>query len=260
MRAFEEFKAANDARLDAIENGRGDVLLEEKVDRIDRALTEQKSLIETSGARRPPPGARRRSGAVSEHKSAWSAYLRRGDDLGADAVRSQGALASAPAPDGGYVAPPELDRLIEQRLKQVSPMRADRDGAHHERQRVQEADQPDRGRHGLGRGDRRARRRRLRRRWRCSNSRRPNSTPTSPRRRRCSTTASSISKSGSRAKWRRRSPAQERAAFVTGDGDEQAARASSATTWSPKAATCGARSATSLTGADGALRRVRSGR
>ena len=78
MRAFEEFKAANDARLDAIENGRGDVLLEEKVDRIDRALTEQKSLIEKAAlaGRRPALGA---DPAVSEHKSAWSSYLRRGD-------------------------------------------------------------------------------------------------------------------------------------------------------------------------------------
>jgi predicted phage gp36 major capsid-like protein len=35
---FEEFKAANDERLAVIEHKRGDVLLEEKVDRINQAL------------------------------------------------------------------------------------------------------------------------------------------------------------------------------------------------------------------------------
>ena len=35
---FEEFKSANDERIARIERGRGDVLLEEKVDRINQAL------------------------------------------------------------------------------------------------------------------------------------------------------------------------------------------------------------------------------
>jgi HK97 family phage major capsid protein len=122
MRAFEEFKAANDARLDAIENKRADVLLEEKVDRIDRALTEQKSLIEKAAlaGRRPALAA---DPAASEHKSAWTSYLRRGD-VAALAQFEAKALSVGSDADGGYVAPPELDRLIESRLKQVSPMRS----------------------------------------------------------------------------------------------------------------------------------------
>ncbi|HRE44324.1 MAG TPA: phage major capsid protein [Terricaulis sp.] len=125
MRAFEEFKSANDARLAALEKGRGDVVLEEKVDRIDRALTEQKSLLERAAlaGRRPGLGA---DPAVSEHKSAWNSYLRRGD-VSALAQFESKALSIVGSPaggqDGGYVAPPELDRLIESRLKQVSPMR-----------------------------------------------------------------------------------------------------------------------------------------
>jgi HK97 family phage major capsid protein len=126
MRAFEDFKAANDARLDAIERERGDVLLEEKVDRIDRALSEQKSLIERAAlaGRRPGLAA---DPLQSEHKSAWSSYLRRGD-ISALAQFEAKALSVVghPTPggaDGGYVAPPELDRMIESRLRQVSPMR-----------------------------------------------------------------------------------------------------------------------------------------
>ncbi|MBN9003421.1 MAG: phage major capsid protein, partial [Rhizobiales bacterium] len=38
---FEEFKSANDERLGALERKRGDVLLEEKVDRINAALDTQ---------------------------------------------------------------------------------------------------------------------------------------------------------------------------------------------------------------------------
>lgn len=121
LRAFEEFKSANDARLDALERKRGDVLLEEKVDRIDRALSEQKSLIERAAlaGRRPALGA---DPAASEHKSAWHAYLRRGDVSALTQIESK-ALSAGSDPNGGYVAPPELDRMIEQRLRQVSPMR-----------------------------------------------------------------------------------------------------------------------------------------
>ncbi len=121
MHAFEEFKAANDARLDAIEKRRGDVLLEEKVERIDRALTEQKSLLERAAlaGRRPALAA---EPAESEHKSAWSAYVRRGDisQLGQFEAK---ALSVGVAADGGHLAPAELDRLIESRLRAASPMR-----------------------------------------------------------------------------------------------------------------------------------------
>ena len=121
MRAFEEFKSANDARIEAIERRQGDVLLEEKVERIDRALAEQKSLIERAAlaGRRPALAA---DPAASEHKSAWTAYLRRGD-ITALAQFEAKALSVGSDPDGGYVAPHELDRMIESRLKQVSPMR-----------------------------------------------------------------------------------------------------------------------------------------
>ncbi len=123
MRTFEAFKEANDARLATLERGRGDVLLDEKVDRIDRALSEQKGLIEriALAGRRPAMGAD--PAPVSEHKAAWRAYLRRGDDAGLARFEAK-ALSAGSDADGGYVAPAELDRLIEMRLTQVSPMRS----------------------------------------------------------------------------------------------------------------------------------------
>ena len=121
MSTFEEFKAANDARLDALERKRGDVLLEEKVERIDRTLSEQKSLIERAALNG------RRAGlaadpASSEHKSAWSTYMRHGDVSALTQFEAK-SLSVGVSADGGYIAPPELDRLIESRLRAASPMR-----------------------------------------------------------------------------------------------------------------------------------------
>ncbi|GAM98858.1 phage major capsid protein [alpha proteobacterium U9-1i] len=122
MRAFESFKEANDQRLTAIERGRGDVVLEDKVDRIDRALGEQKSMLERLALSGRRPGLASDPAPMSEHKSAWNAYVRRGDESALSSFEAK-ALSAGSNPDGGYVAPPELDRLIDSRLRQVSPMR-----------------------------------------------------------------------------------------------------------------------------------------
>jgi len=120
MRAFEAFKDANDARLEALERNRGDILLEDKVDRIDRVMSEQKSLLEklALSGRRPTLAAESR---MSEHKSAWNSYLRRGDESALARIETKELAVSD---DGAHVAPPELDRMIESRLAAVSPMRS----------------------------------------------------------------------------------------------------------------------------------------
>ncbi|HVY87152.1 MAG TPA: phage major capsid protein [Caulobacterales bacterium] len=123
LRAFEEFKAANDQRLAALERGRGDVLLEEKVDRIDRALVEQKTALERIAMNGRRPSLAADPAPLSEQKAAWSAYVRRGDESGLASFEAK-ALSVGSNTDGGYVAPPELDRMIESRLAQVSPMRS----------------------------------------------------------------------------------------------------------------------------------------
>lgn len=121
QRTFEAFKDANDARLAALERGRGDVLLEEKVDRIERSMQETKAALErvALAARRP---ALAPDAGEAEHRQAWNAYLRRGDESHMARLEMK-ALSVGTASDGGYVAPPELDRTIARRLKQVSPMR-----------------------------------------------------------------------------------------------------------------------------------------
>lgn len=47
MRAFEHYKATNDERLAAMERRSGDVLLDDKLARIDAALDDYKSRLDT---------------------------------------------------------------------------------------------------------------------------------------------------------------------------------------------------------------------
>jgi HK97 family phage major capsid protein len=122
--AFEALKAANDARLGEIEKrGAADPVLEAKLKKIEQSLDRQRTALERLALEqsRPPIGDDPRR-TDPEHKSAWSAYLRKGDDSGIARLDLKSVNVGTEA-QGGYVAPPELDRLIEQRLTASSPMR-----------------------------------------------------------------------------------------------------------------------------------------
>lgn len=114
MKAFEAFREANNARLDAIEKKAGDPLLEEKVARIDSQLAKAERRMERlRDAGRATGLASARAGAApDEIKQAWHGYLRAGLEM-----------KSGLAGTGGPLAPPETERLIERRLMAASPMR-----------------------------------------------------------------------------------------------------------------------------------------
>jgi len=125
---FEEFKSANDERIDALERKRGDVLLEEKVDRINAALDRQTRRMDEMALRqaRPPLEGRGRiaaDAAAREHKSAFDAYVRSGEAGALRALETKAMSAGSNA-DGGYLVPPELEHEIGQRLAAISPIRA----------------------------------------------------------------------------------------------------------------------------------------
>ena len=124
LAAFEALKAANDARIDEIEKrGAVDPVLEAKLKKIEQSLDRQRTALERLALEqaRPPIGDDPRR-TDPEHKSAWGAYLRKGDDSGIARLDLKSVNVGTEA-QGGYVAPPELDRLIEQRLTASSPMR-----------------------------------------------------------------------------------------------------------------------------------------
>lgn len=127
MQMFEEFKASNDERL-AAAGRRADVLLDEKVDRINTALDAQMKRIDDLALKsaRPSLGgtrARASDSAAREHKSAFDAYVRGGDSTSLRQIETK-ALSAGSDADGGYLVPDELEHEIGQRLAAISPIRA----------------------------------------------------------------------------------------------------------------------------------------
>ncbi len=120
MNAFEGFKEANDERLNQLEKRMtADVVTVEKVDRISRAM-DQLSLKQS----RPPLGRDTKQGVEpSEHKSAFDAYVRRGDERAMNQLEAK-AMSVGTATDGGYLVPSEIETEIGRRLSVLSPIRS----------------------------------------------------------------------------------------------------------------------------------------
>jgi HK97 family phage major capsid protein len=120
MRAFEEFKATNDERLEQIEQRvKRDVLTEEKLERLNRALDE----VSLRAARPRLAGDAPVSLAAGQHKAAFEGYVRKGETGQLRRVEAK-ALSVGSDPDGGYLVPAEVERQVMTSLKQVSPIRA----------------------------------------------------------------------------------------------------------------------------------------
>lgn len=127
MEAFEAFKETNERRLGEIEQKMtADVVTRDKVDRINRAMDEQKRVLDQLALKKARPalgGSGEGSLEVAEHKAAFSAYMRRGDDGALRALEGK-AMSVGSAADGGYLVPPETDTEIGRRLSAASPIRA----------------------------------------------------------------------------------------------------------------------------------------
>lgn len=128
--AFEDFKQANDERLDEIEKKlTADILTEEKVDRINRALDRQKKTVDELALTlaRPEIGGgemrARLDPARREHKRAFDLYVRKGEAQDLRALEAK-ALSAQSDPDGGYLVPAETERMIDRIVSDASPIRA----------------------------------------------------------------------------------------------------------------------------------------
>ncbi len=114
--AFEDFKKAHDDKL----NSKADVVVNEKVERIDAAVGNFQKAIDDLNAKM---AAANLGGAVigdlqadPEYVNAFKAHMRKGD--------VQAAMTKGTDADGGYLAPVEWDRTITNKLKEISPIRA----------------------------------------------------------------------------------------------------------------------------------------
>lgn len=129
MNAFEAFRETNDARLQELEQkSSDDVLLREKLSRIDSALDGYKSTIDslTLKASRPALGSSNK-GQISpqalEHKMAFDRYVRSGEATNLKRLEAK-SLTAGVAADGGYLVPSETENEILSRMQILSPIRA----------------------------------------------------------------------------------------------------------------------------------------
>lgn len=128
MRAFEAFKETNDQRLALEQKRAGDVVVDEKLARINAAMDAQARRLDeiTLKLARPAPGGDRgvaRSAAGLEHKQAFDAYVRSGESAGLRALEMK-AMSVGSNADGGYLVPPEVETQIGARLTAISPIRS----------------------------------------------------------------------------------------------------------------------------------------
>jgi HK97 family phage major capsid protein len=119
MRAFAQYKETNDERVTTIEKRGGDVLLEEKVERINSTIDSHQRWIDESNLKsaRPALGAENKSATSfdqREHKSAFVSYMRNGETAGLRQLELK-ALSVGSNPDGGYVVPVEIEQQISAR-------------------------------------------------------------------------------------------------------------------------------------------------
>lgn len=115
---FEAFKAANDARLDAIEHKRADGLLEDKLERIEQSMQTAEQRLNRLISHKSRPVLSEAREPVDERKSAWDGYIRSGR-IG---LELKAGISSASG--SGALAPVETEAFISRRLQAVSPMRS----------------------------------------------------------------------------------------------------------------------------------------
>ncbi|KQY20108.1 phage major capsid protein [Rhizobium sp. Root482] len=127
MGAFEAFKETNNRRLGELESKlTADVVTRDKMDRISRAMDEQKRLIDQMALKKARPALGKSDEAsleTVEHKAAFEAYIRKGDEQALRELEAK-AFSIGSSSDGGYLVPNETDSEIGRRLSVVSPIRA----------------------------------------------------------------------------------------------------------------------------------------
>lgn len=140
-RSHEEYKQVSDQRWKELEKrGSADPLLEEKLARIDKSLSDdvkKKEQLEVElkraldaidalakKANRPRGGGHDDLTADQlDHKRAFANFIKKGDETGLEELQLK-ALSASVDSEGGYAVPENLDREISKRLRDVSPVRS----------------------------------------------------------------------------------------------------------------------------------------
>ena len=115
QKAFEEFKAANDQKLSA----KADVVLDEKVERINADITKQLDELNAKLMAVSVGAGNGDDPAKAVYAKAFDAFFRRGAE-----TELQASLATNSKPDGGYLVPETMEATIDRVLGKVSAIRA----------------------------------------------------------------------------------------------------------------------------------------
>ena len=126
--AFEAFKETNERELAEIKSrGSADVITSEQANRISRSLDTTQRRLDEMALKSARPHLGQTSGPRTHtelaHKSAFDGYIRHGESSGLHDLESK-ALSIGSGPDGGYLVPVETERLVNQALRAISPIRA----------------------------------------------------------------------------------------------------------------------------------------
>lgn len=123
-RAFDEFKKANDTRLNEMAaKGAADPVLLEKTEKLSTLLGDIQDRIDELEKKAKRPGdAGPGSEAADEYKKAFGEFVRKGRTEDLEELRVKAGQIGTNE-DGGYAIPEDLDRTILTLMKDTSPMR-----------------------------------------------------------------------------------------------------------------------------------------
>jgi HK97 family phage major capsid protein len=128
-KAFEQFKAVNDARLQEIEKkGFASIDKEEKLSKIEAEMQSlEKKMEELAKGQRPGQGlpvASEQDERKAKYMQALDGYLRKGKDIDHDLFQAQCKAMSVDSDvDGGFLVTPEMSSEIVEKIFESNPMR-----------------------------------------------------------------------------------------------------------------------------------------
>lgn len=118
--AWEAFKKTNDERLAQIEKGNSGADHKAALDKINVDLDKLGADLAKLG--RPKADEGEKGAASAEHKAAFMGFVRKGDERGLEEMQRKALTVGTPA-DGGYAVPEQIEREIQAKLVDVSPIR-----------------------------------------------------------------------------------------------------------------------------------------
>lgn len=126
--AFEEFKRANDQKIEALKNDKGVADINDKIAKIFEDMGSYKKLLEEIEAKASRPnfgGEKGEDQATADHKQAFNAFIRKGQEAGLKELEAKAlATSTNSGADGGYAVPKVIDSMIDALAINISPIRA----------------------------------------------------------------------------------------------------------------------------------------